>query len=113
MAANRAVQLATSASGARSDRLSGRQAWRLLWVASKPLSVGVLAWAALDAVDGPFVVGALGFVVGTPAPPLHPAPPEPGGPPPPANSARNRARPPSTSNPVREACGATARSVGA
>jgi ATP-binding cassette, subfamily B, bacterial len=46
------------------DRLNGRQAWRLLWAASKPLSIGVLAWAALDAIDGPLVVGALGFVVG-------------------------------------------------
>jgi hypothetical protein len=46
------------------ERLSGRQAWRLLWESSKPLSAGVLAWAALDAVDGPLVVAALGFVVG-------------------------------------------------
>jgi hypothetical protein len=60
----RAVQGASSAATARGERLSGRQAWRLLWAASKPLSLGVLAWATLDAVDGPLVVGALGFVVG-------------------------------------------------
>jgi ATP-binding cassette, subfamily B, bacterial len=59
---NVAVRAAQAAVGG--DRLSGRQAWRLLWAASKPLSTGVLAWAALDAVDGPLVVGALGFVVG-------------------------------------------------
>jgi ATP-binding cassette, subfamily B, bacterial len=46
------------------DRLSGRQSWRLLWEASKPLSFGVLAWAVADAFDGPLVIGALGFVVG-------------------------------------------------
>jgi hypothetical protein len=63
VAAVRAVQGASSAATARGERLSGRQAWRLLWVASKPL-MGVLAWATLDAVDGPLVVGALGFVVG-------------------------------------------------
>jgi ATP-binding cassette, subfamily B, bacterial len=57
-----AVRAAQAAVGG--DRLSGRQAWRLLWAASKPLSIGVLAWAALDAIDGPLVVGALGFVVG-------------------------------------------------
>jgi len=46
------------------DRISGRQSWRLLWESSKPLSLGVLAWAAADAFDGPLVVGALGVVVG-------------------------------------------------
>jgi ATP-binding cassette subfamily B protein len=46
------------------NRISGRQSWRLLWESSKPLSAGVLAWAALDIVDGPFVVAALGYVVG-------------------------------------------------
>jgi len=64
VAAIRAVRAGTSAATARGERLSGRQAWRLLWASSKPLSAGVLAWAALDAVDGPLVVGALGFVVG-------------------------------------------------
>jgi ATP-binding cassette, subfamily B, bacterial len=49
---------------AAGSKLSGRQSWRLLWASSKPLSVAVLAWAVLDIVDGPFVVGALGFVVG-------------------------------------------------
>jgi ATP-binding cassette, subfamily B, bacterial len=46
------------------SRLSGRQSWRLLWESSRPLSLGVLAWAAADAVDGPLVVAALGVVVG-------------------------------------------------
>ncbi|MGH3210951.1 MAG: ABC transporter ATP-binding protein [Trebonia sp.] len=46
------------------NRISGRQSWRLLWTSSKPLSVCVLAWAALDVFDGPFVVAAFGFVVG-------------------------------------------------
>jgi ATP-binding cassette subfamily B protein len=46
------------------SKLSGRQSWRLLWASSKPLSVAVLAWAALDTFDGPLVVGALGYVVG-------------------------------------------------
>jgi hypothetical protein len=64
VAATRAVQLATSASASRGERLSGWQAWRLLWASSKPLSAGVLAWAGLDAIDGPLVVAALGFVVG-------------------------------------------------
>jgi ATP-binding cassette subfamily B protein len=45
-------------------KLSGRQSWRLLWEASPVLSLGVLAWAAADALDGPLVVGALGAVVG-------------------------------------------------
>src|SRR5580692_4662432 len=45
-------------------RISGRQSWRLLWASSRPLSVAVLAWAALDIVDGPLVVAALGYVVG-------------------------------------------------
>jgi ATP-binding cassette subfamily B protein len=45
-------------------RLSGRQAWRLLWESSRPLSAAVLAWAAADAIDGPLVVAALGFIVG-------------------------------------------------
>jgi ATP-binding cassette, subfamily B, bacterial len=46
------------------NKISGRQSWRLLWESSKPLSAGVLAWAALDTFDGPFVVAALGYVVG-------------------------------------------------
>ena len=57
-----AVALAQRAVGG--GRLSGRQSWRLLWESSKPLSLGVIAWAAADAFDGPLVVGALGFVVG-------------------------------------------------
>jgi ATP-binding cassette subfamily B protein len=46
------------------SKLSGRQSWRLLWESSHPLSLGVLAWAAADAIDGPLVVAALGVVVG-------------------------------------------------
>ena len=49
---------------ATGSKLSGRQSWRLLWASSKPLSVAVLAWGALDTLDGPLVVGALGYVVG-------------------------------------------------
>src|SRR6201996_9147533 len=44
--------------------ISGRQSWRLLWASSKPLSVAVLAWAALDTFDGPLVVASLGYLVG-------------------------------------------------
>jgi ATP-binding cassette subfamily B protein len=46
-------------------RLSGRHSWRLLWASSRPLSIVVLAWAALDIIDGPLVVFAFGYVVGT------------------------------------------------
>ncbi len=49
---------------ATGSKLSGRQSWRLLWASSRPLSLAVVAWAALDTLDGPFVVAALGFVVG-------------------------------------------------
>ena len=49
---------------ATGSRISGRQSWRLLWASSKPLSIAVLAWAALDTFDGPFVVASLGYVVG-------------------------------------------------
>jgi ABC-type multidrug transport system fused ATPase/permease subunit len=43
------------------NKISGWQSWHLLWDSSKPLSLGVLAWAALDTFDGPFVVAALGY----------------------------------------------------
>ncbi|HEY3878539.1 MAG TPA: ATP-binding cassette domain-containing protein [Trebonia sp.] len=56
---------------AAGSKLSGRQAWGLLWASSKPLSAAVLAWAALDIVDGPFVVAALGFVVGAVPPAIE------------------------------------------
>jgi ATP-binding cassette, subfamily B, bacterial len=46
------------------NKISGRQSWKLLWASSKSLSFAVLAWAALDTFDGPFVVAALGYVVG-------------------------------------------------
>jgi ATP-binding cassette, subfamily B, bacterial len=57
-------QRVTSQRVAGGSKLSGRQSWRLLWESSKPLSVAVLAWAALDIFDGPLVVEALGYVVG-------------------------------------------------
>jgi ATP-binding cassette, subfamily B, bacterial len=49
---------------ATGSKLSGRQSWRLLWSSSRPLSVAVLGWAALDTFDGPLVVASLGYVVG-------------------------------------------------
>lgn len=61
MAAPRFAPFVAAAGG---SRISGRQSWRLLWASSKPLSVVVLAWAALDTFDGPLVVASLGYVVG-------------------------------------------------
>jgi hypothetical protein len=58
------VVAALSPRVALGSKLSGRQSWRLLWASSKPLSVAVLAWAALDTFDGPLVVASPGFVVG-------------------------------------------------
>ena len=58
------MAVAYAAMVAGGNRISGRQSWRLLWESSKPLSAAVLAWAALDTFDGPFVVAALGYVVG-------------------------------------------------
>ena len=52
------------AAAADAQRASGRQAWSLLWRSSRRLSIAVLAWAVLDAVMGPLVVGAFGVVVG-------------------------------------------------
>jgi ATP-binding cassette subfamily B protein len=51
-------------SAATGERISGRQAWRLLWASSRPLGAAVLAWAVLDTLDGPLVVAAFGYVVG-------------------------------------------------
>ena len=59
-----AAAYAAMAAHGNGTRISGRQSWRLLWASSRPLSVAVLAWAALDIVDGPLVVAALGYVVG-------------------------------------------------
>jgi len=59
-----AVRVAQLAAQNKGKRLSGRQAWPLLWGSSKRLSAGVIAWAALSAVVPPLVVTALGFVVG-------------------------------------------------
>jgi ATP-binding cassette subfamily B protein len=47
-------------SGAAGDRISGWQAWQLLWASSR----GVTAWVAAGAVIPPLVVASLGFVVG-------------------------------------------------
>jgi ATP-binding cassette, subfamily B, bacterial len=43
---------------------NGRQAWGLLWGASHPLSIGVVAWALANAVLPTLVVLSLGTVVG-------------------------------------------------
>ena len=45
-------------------RLSGWQAWRLLWTSSRLVSAGVVAWVVASAVISPLVVASLGFVVG-------------------------------------------------
>ena len=58
------AQRAATSALAAGTKISGRQSWRLLWESSKPRSVAVLAWAALDIFDGPLVVEALGYVVG-------------------------------------------------
>src|ERR1700728_3712753 len=60
----RAVVAARAQLVVRGSKLSGLQSFRLLWESSRTLSLGVLAWAAADAVDGPLVVAALGLVVG-------------------------------------------------
>src|ERR1700689_4379830 len=60
----RVVVVARASLVVSGSKLSGRKSWRLLWEASPALSLGVLAWAAADAVDGPLVVAALGVVVG-------------------------------------------------
>ncbi|MGH3267369.1 MAG: hypothetical protein ACRDNS_35905, partial [Trebonia sp.] len=49
---------------ATGSRINGSRSWRLLWASSRPLSVAVLGWAALDIVDGPLVVAAFGYVDG-------------------------------------------------
>ncbi len=46
------------------ERATGRQVWLLLWNSSHGLAATVLAWAILDALMPPLVVGALGVVVG-------------------------------------------------
>jgi ATP-binding cassette, subfamily B, bacterial len=59
-----AVQTAQLAAANRGKRLTGRQSWPLLWASSKPLSVGVIAWALVSALVPPLVVEVLGYVVG-------------------------------------------------
>jgi ATP-binding cassette, subfamily B, bacterial len=51
-------------SAAGQQRLSGWQAWRLLWSASPLVSAGVIGWVIATAVLPPLIVAALGFVVG-------------------------------------------------
>ncbi|HEX5404589.1 MAG TPA: ABC transporter ATP-binding protein [Pseudonocardiaceae bacterium] len=46
------------------ERASGRQAWRLLWHASRSLSFAVIGWVVAGALMPALVVGALGVVVG-------------------------------------------------
>lgn len=58
-----AVQAAQLAAGNSGKRLTGRQSWPLLWASSKPLSIGVIAWALLSALVPPLVVVVLGYVV--------------------------------------------------
>jgi ATP-binding cassette, subfamily B, bacterial len=58
------IHAAQLAAANRGKRLTGRQAWPLLWASSKQLSAGVIAWAVLGALVPPLVVTALGFVVG-------------------------------------------------
>ena len=50
--------------GAGQERLSGWQAWQLMWASSRPVSVAVAAWVVASAVIPSMVVAALGFVVG-------------------------------------------------
>jgi hypothetical protein len=59
-----AVRVAQLAAQNDGNRLTGRQAWPLLWASSRRLSAGVIAWAALSALVPPLAVTALGFVVG-------------------------------------------------
>jgi len=58
------VRASTSAIAPSQPRISGRQAWRLLWASSRPVSLLVIAWVVAGGVIPPLVVAALGFVVG-------------------------------------------------
>lgn len=49
---------------AAGERTTGRQAWGLLWAASRSLSILVLCWLVAGAVLPALVVAALGVVVG-------------------------------------------------
>ncbi|MBO0819447.1 MAG: hypothetical protein J2P26_01200 [Nocardiopsaceae bacterium] len=59
-----AAHSARLASRPGSERLSGRQAWGLLWRSSRTLGVGVIAWMVAGALIPPLVIAALGYVVG-------------------------------------------------
>lgn len=62
---NRAGTLFSSVAGAAAgERTTGRQAWGLLWAASRPLSILVLCWLVAGALLPALVVAALGVVVG-------------------------------------------------
>ena len=58
------MRASTSAIAPSQPRISGRQAWRLLWASSRPVSLLVIAWVVAGGVIPPLVVAALGFVVG-------------------------------------------------
>lgn len=64
MAATRTASARVSAGAPGGQRISGRQAWRLLWASSRLVSLGVIAWVVAGAVIPPLVVASLGFVVG-------------------------------------------------
>jgi ATP-binding cassette subfamily B protein len=48
----------------QADKVTGAQAFRLLWASSRPLSAAAIGWMAVSALIPPLVVAALGFVVG-------------------------------------------------
>ncbi len=53
-----------SALAVTGERATGRQAWRLLWSSSRPLSVVVICWLVAGSLLPGLVVGALGLIVG-------------------------------------------------
>jgi ATP-binding cassette, subfamily B, bacterial len=61
---SKAVRAGWTSSTPTDQRISGRQAWGLLWASSRLTSAGVMAWVAAGAVLPVLVVGSLGFVVG-------------------------------------------------
>jgi ATP-binding cassette, subfamily B, bacterial len=64
VAETRAAPARVSTGQPGEQRISGRQAWRLLWASSRVVSVGVIGWVVAGAVIPPLVVTSLGFVVG-------------------------------------------------
>jgi ATP-binding cassette subfamily B protein len=57
-------RFAAAAGATQGERATGRQAWRLLWTSSKPLSAAVIAWVVANALTPTLVVVALGVIVG-------------------------------------------------